>query len=128
MFTKFTATLIGAATLTATAFAQAAEPASPGASMLSTLLLPIGMIAIFYLLLIRPQQRRAKMHQQMIENVKRGDTVVTQGGLVAKVTKIGETELTIELADGVRVRLVKGMIVDVRGKGAPTPANDAKPS
>jgi len=128
MFTKLTATLMGAAILTASATAQAAEPASPGASMLSTLLLPVGMIAIFYLLLIRPQQRRQKMHQQMIENVKKGDTVVTQGGLVAKVTKIAETELTIELADGVRVRLVKGMIVDVRGKGAPMAANDAKPS
>ena len=106
--------------------ATAQEPAGP--SMLEFLILPLGMIAIFYFLLIRPQQRRQKSHQEMIGAVKRGDTVVTSGGLVAKVVKVAEQELTIELADNVRVRIMRGMIADVRTKGAPAAANDTKPS
>ena len=113
----------------AMAFPAAAQEAAPaGPSMLEFLILPLGMIAIFYFLLIRPQQKRQKAHQEMIDAVKRGDTVVTSGGLVAKVIKVGEQELTIELADNVRVRIMRGMIADVRTKGAPAAANDTKPS
>lgn len=111
-----------------TAFPAAAQSAPAGPSMLEFLVLPLGMIAIFYFLLIRPQQKRQKAHQEMIGAVKRGDTVVTSGGLVAKVVKVGEQELTIELADNVRVRIVRGMIADVRTKGAPAAANDTKPN
>ena len=110
------------------ALPAAAQEAPAGPSMLEFLVLPLGMIAIFYFLLIRPQQKRQKAHQEMINNVKRGDTVVTSGGLLAKVTKVGDQELTIELADNVRVRIVRGMIADVRTKGAPAAANDTKPS
>lgn len=97
-----------------------------GLGLMSQLPLFIGMGLIFYFLLIRPQQQRAKKHAQMISQIKRGDTVVTQGGFVAKVTKVHDEELTVELAEGVRAKLVKGMVIDVRGKGQPVPANDQK--
>lgn len=84
-------------------------------------LLPFLFIfVIIYLLIIRPQQRRAKQHREMIEAVKRGDTVVTAGGLVAKVTKVtNEQEIQIELAKDVKVNLLRQMITEVRSKGAP---------
>jgi preprotein translocase subunit YajC len=75
---------------------------------------------IMWFLIIRPQQKRVKAHQEMIKNVRRGDTIVTSGGIVAKVSKvIDDTELEAEIADGVRVRIVKGMVSDVRAKGEP---------
>ena len=83
------------------------------------------MVGVFYFLLIRPQQKRAKEHRDMIDALKRGDVVVTQGGLVGKVTKVEETEAVIELAKGVEVRLVKHTIADVRNRTEPKPANDA---
>ncbi len=60
----------------------------------------------------------------MVENVKRGDTVVTSGGLIGKVTKVGDTEVNVELAENVRVRVIKAMVVEVRGKSEPVAAND----
>ena len=83
---------------------------------------PIPMLVlmglVFYFLLIRPQQKRAKEHRDMIEALKRGDVVVTQGGLVGKVLKVEE-------AKGVEVRLIKHTIADVRNRTEPKPANDA---
>lgn len=111
----------------ASAFAQDGSSGASGAIM-QQLLLFVPLILIFYFLLIRPQSQRAKQHRAMIEAVRRGDTIVTSGGLIGKVTKVAEQELTIELADNIRVRIVKGMIADVRGKGQLVPANDAKPS
>ncbi|WP_069880267.1 preprotein translocase subunit YajC [Bosea sp. BIWAKO-01] len=78
------------------------------------------IFVIMWFLIIRPQQKRVKTHQEMIKNVRRGDTVVTSGGIVAKVSKvIDDAEIEAEIADGVRVRLVKGMIQDVRSKSEP---------
>ncbi|MGO4738735.1 preprotein translocase subunit YajC [Bosea sp. 2KB_26] len=78
------------------------------------------IFVIMWFLIIRPQQKRVKTHQEMIKNVRRGDTVVTSGGIVAKVSKvIDDGEIEAEIADGVRVRLVKGMIQDVRSKSEP---------
>ncbi|WID99602.1 preprotein translocase subunit YajC [Bosea vestrisii] len=75
---------------------------------------------IMWFLIIRPQQKRVKSHQELIKNVRRGDTIVTSGGLIAKVSKvIDDTEIEAEIADGVRVRIVKGMVQDVRAKGEP---------
>lgn len=75
---------------------------------------------IMWFLIIRPQQKRVKSHQEMIKNVRRGDTIVTSGGIIAKVSKvIDDAELEAEIADGVRVRIVKGMVSDVRAKGEP---------
>jgi preprotein translocase subunit YajC len=71
-------------------------------------------------LILRPQQQKAKQHQSMIKALRRGDTVVTNGGLVAKVTKvIDDDHIEIEIADGVRVRHVRAMVSDVRVKGEP---------
>lgn len=78
---------------------------------------------IFYFLLIRPQQKRVKAHQEMIGAVKRNDIVVTSGGLVGKVTRVDEAEIEVELAPDVRVRVVKGMLSEVRPAGG-KPAND----
>lgn len=75
---------------------------------------------IMWFLIIRPQQKRVKSHQEMIKNVRRGDTIVTSGGIIAKVSKVvDDTELEAEIADGVRVRILKGMVSDVRAKGEP---------
>lgn len=75
---------------------------------------------IMWFLIIRPQQKRVKAHQELIKNVRRGDTIVTSGGLIAKVSKvIDDAEIEAEIADGVRVRIVKGMVQDVRAKGEP---------
>jgi preprotein translocase subunit YajC len=73
------------------------------------------LFAIFYFLLIRPQQQRMKKHQEMVNNVRRGDTVVTAGGLVGKVTKVKDDgEVLVEIADNVQVRVVKTTLSDVR--------------
>ena len=79
------------------------------------------IFVIMWFLIIRPQQRRVKEHREMISNVRRGDTVVTSGGIVGKVTRVLEdsAELEVEIADGVKVKLVRGMITEVRTKGEP---------
>ena len=82
------------------------------------------IFAIMYFLLIRPQQKKVKEHQAMVSAVRRGDQVVTQGGLIGKVTKVKEdNELEVEVADGVKVRVVQSTLADVRSKTEP--ANDA---
>ena len=81
---------------------------------------------VFYFLIIRPQQKRMKEHKELVEGLKRGDEVVTQGGLIGKVAKVADEEVTIKLAEGVEVRVVRATIADVRGRTAPKPANDAK--
>ncbi|MEO0467368.1 MAG: preprotein translocase subunit YajC [Pseudomonadota bacterium] len=104
--------------------ASAGGGGAGGPSLVGQLLFFIPLILIFYFLLIRPQQQQRKKHQQMVNDIKRGDTVVTSGGLIGKVTKVSEDEMTVELADGVRVRAMKSMTADVRSKGDPVPAND----
>lgn len=82
-------------------------------------LLPFVMILlIMYFLIIRPQQKRVKDHQEMIGSIKRNDTVVTAGGMIGKVARvISDDELLVELAEGVRVRVVRGTISEVRTRG-----------
>jgi len=88
---------------------------------------PIILIfAIFYFLMIRPQQARAKAHRAMLDAVKRGDEVVTGGGLIGRVTKVSDTEVEVEVASGIKLRTVKGTLSDVRTKPLPAAANDAK--
>jgi preprotein translocase subunit YajC len=84
-------------------------------------LLPFVLIfVIMYFLILRPQQKRAKEHQELIKNLRRGDTVITSGGLVGKVTKVVDDEqIEVEIADGVRVRQVRSMVSGVRAKGEP---------
>ena len=82
---------------------------------------PFGAIlVIVYFLLLRPQQRKAKAHQELITNVRRGDTVVTTGGLIGRITKaVDAAEVELEIAPNVRVRLARAMISEVRAKGEP---------
>jgi preprotein translocase subunit YajC len=78
------------------------------------------ILVIMYFLIIRPQQKRAKDHKAMISNVRRGDTVITSGGFIGKVTKVvDDDEIEVEIAPDTRVRLVRSMIADVRAKGEP---------
>ena len=86
----------------------------------------VGLMVLFYFLMIRPQQRRMKQHQEMVKAVKRGDTVVLNSGVVGKVSRVEDTEVAVEIAQGVNVKVVKSMISDVRTRGEPAPANDAK--
>ncbi|WP_170564713.1 preprotein translocase subunit YajC [Ruegeria atlantica] len=84
--------------------------------------LPLILIfAIMYFLLIRPQQKKMKQHQAMVEAVRRGDQVVTQGGLIGKVSKVkeGDNEIEVEIAEGVKVRVVKSTIAQVLNKTEP---------
>ena len=86
---------------------------------LSTLVPLILLFGIFYFLIIRPQQQRVKQHQAMVDAVRRGDTVVTAGGLVGRVTKVKDDgEILVEIADNVQVRVVKSTLAQVRAKGA----------
>lgn len=80
------------------------------------------MVVIFYFLLIRPQQTRQKQHRQMIEALKKGDVVVTGGGLIGRVVRVDGEEAEIELAPNVKVRAMKSTLTEVRG--AAKPAND----
>ncbi len=78
------------------------------------------ILVIMYFLLLRPQQRKAKAHQELITNVRRGDTIVTTGGLIGKVTKATDgVEIELELAPNVKDRLMRAMISEVRAKGEP---------
>jgi preprotein translocase subunit YajC len=95
------------------------------AEALQPFLMFIPMAAIIYFLIIRPQNKRAKEHRDMVEALKRGDEIVTQGGLVGKIAKVSETEATVELAEGVKVRVIKSTIVDIRNRTEPKPANDS---
>ena len=82
------------------------------------------IFVIMWFLIIRPQQRRVKAHQEMIKNVRRGDTVVTSGGIIGKVTKVTEdaADIEVEIADGVRVKVARAMISEVRSKSEPVKA------
>ncbi|PTS88891.1 MULTISPECIES: preprotein translocase subunit YajC [unclassified Caulobacter] len=84
------------------------------------------MVVLFYFMLIRPQQKRAKEHQTMLSNLKRGDNVVLSSGMLGKIVRVEDKEVGVEIAQGVTVKVVKGMIAEVRTKGEPAPANDPK--
>jgi|SRR5579862_4246521 preprotein translocase subunit YajC len=78
------------------------------------------IIVIMYFLILRPQQKRMKQHQEMVKGLRRGDIVVTNGGLVGKVTKVADDEqIEVEISDGVRVRQMRSMVSEVRAKGEP---------
>ena len=101
------------------AFAQAAG--APAAGDFIGMILPLVLImGVFYFLLIRPQQRKMKEHQDMLKKVGKGDTVVTTGGLIGKVIKVvDDNELQVEIGENVRVRVMRSGIADVRAKGEP---------
>jgi preprotein translocase subunit YajC len=103
------------------ALAQGASLFGGGDNPLTSFLVPMSlMLVIFYFLMFRPQQKRQKQHQEMIKNVRRGDTVITNGGLVGKVTKVIDDEkIEVEVSSDVRVVQLRSMLADVRAKGEP---------
>lgn len=88
----------------------------------------IALFAIMYFLVLRPQQRRVKEHKDMVAAVRRGDTVVTSGGIIGKVSKAEENEVVVEIAEGVKIRVIKSTLSEVRSKSEPVPANANTPS
>lgn len=108
------------------AFAQAAGATDTNNLLMS--LLPFALIfIIMYFLIIRPQQKKAKEHNELVKNIRRGDTVITSSGLVGKVTKVvDDDQIEFEIADGVRVRQMRQMISIVRAKGEPAKGEPTK--
>ena len=100
---------------------------SDGASLITNLLPFVLIFVIMYFLILRPQQKRVKQHAEMVKNVRKGDTVITSGGLVGRVTKvIDDDQIEVEVADGVRVRQMRSMVTDVRAKGEPVKDDETK--
>jgi len=97
------------------AWAQAAPAAGGGQFQFA--LLMAAFIALFYFMLIRPQQRRAKEHQALVSKLTSGDEVVTSGGLLGRITDVGDTFVTLEVADGVRVKVQKVQVTQLMPKG-----------
>jgi preprotein translocase subunit YajC len=108
------------------AYAQAAGTAASGgtAGFLVQMFPLLLIFIIFWFLLIRPQQKQMKAHKAKIDAVKKGDTVVTGGGLVGKATKVDDQFVEVEIASGVKVKAVKGTLSDVTPLGGAKPAND----
>jgi len=110
--------------MTGFAYAQAAQDTF---GMLNSLLIPTMLIiGIMYFLMIRPQQKRLKEHQAMVAGMRRGDTIVTSGGIIGKVAKVDEQELQVEIAEGVKIKVLRSTISEVRGKGEAAPAAKGK--
>lgn len=101
-----------------------AQTAAPGAGDFIGMILPLVLImGVFYFLLIRPQQRKMKEHQEMLKKVAKGDTIITTGGLIGKVMKVvDDSELQVEIGENVKVRVLRSGIADVRAKGEPIKA------
>jgi preprotein translocase subunit YajC len=103
--------------LTPAAMAQQSGAPAGGEMGLLNLLFPIVLIAAFYFLLIRPQTKRAKEHKQMVEALKKGDEIVTGGGVLGRITEIGENFLQVEIADGVQIKVQKQAVGSLMPKG-----------
>jgi preprotein translocase subunit YajC len=102
------------------AYAQAAGGGAPGGFDLVSLLPLILIFVVFWFLMIRPQQKKMKQHREMIAAIRRGDRVLTAGGIFGTVTKVlGETELQVEIADGVRVRVARATVSEVLARTEP---------
>lgn len=100
-----------------------AQGAGGGSDFMIQLLPILLMFVIFYFLLLRPQQQRAKQHKEMVENVRRGDEVVTSGGIIGKVTKVLEgREIEVEISKDVRVRIIRDTVTTVISKSEPVKA------
>jgi len=99
---------------------QATTQAAPS---IFDMILPMALIfVLFWFLLIRPQTKRMKEHQAMLSQIQRGDKIMTSGGVLGKVTKVAETELTVEIAKGIKIQVRRGMVADVLNRTEP--AND----
>ncbi len=99
------------------AHAQAAGGSGGGQSVMSAMLLPVLLLVVFYFLLIRPQNKRAKEQREMLSKITAGDEVTTTGGILGKVVEVGEQFLTLEIANGVSVKLQKSQVSQLLPKG-----------
>ena len=102
------------------AFAQAAPAAATGTGTESSLLSMLPLVLMFvvlYFVMIRPQMKRQKEHKAMIDAIAKGDEVVTSGGLLGKISKVGESYLSLEVANGVELQVQRGAVVQVLPKG-----------
>lgn len=106
------------------AYAQAAAAPAGGAAAFAQFIPLILVFIIMYFLILRPQQKKMAQHRAMVEALKKGDTVVTQGGLIGKVVGVRDDELDVEIATGVRVRVVRTTVAQVTGRTAPAAANN----
>jgi preprotein translocase subunit YajC len=106
-----------------------AQAAGGGGDLFVSLLPLILIFVVFYFLLIRPQQQKVKAHRQMIESLKKGDQVVTSGGIIGRITKLeADGLLSVEIAPNVQVKVVRGTVSDLLSKPQPAAANDTKPA
>jgi len=116
-----TQTLIG--------LAQAADGSSGGSSAFMNFVPMIAIIAIFYFLVLRPQSRKANEHKKMLSELKKGDDVVTQGGIIGKISGIKDNEITLQIQEGVRIRVLRSSVTGIYTGAAPSaPKADAKAS
>lgn len=104
-------------TLTASLIPVVAAAPAPAGAGFQAFLLPIVLIAVMYFLMIRPQMKRQKEHKAMLEKISKGDEVLTAGGIAGVVTDIGDNFVSVEVADGVRIRVQKASIGNVLPKG-----------
>jgi preprotein translocase subunit YajC len=105
------------------AYAQA-----PGGSLgMTSFLVPMVLVfIIMYFMILRPQRQQQKRREEMLKAIRRGDTVITNGGIIGKVTKVvDESEVELQIADGVKVRALRSLIADVRAKAEPVAGNNA---
>lgn len=109
-----------------TALQAAGAPMQPTQSLMDMMFMPLIILVVFYFFLIRPQQKKVKDHRELVSNVRRGDQVVTSGGLLGKVAKVSEDEVLVDLGDNVRVRVVKHTLSDIRSKSEPAKSDEDK--
>ena len=110
-----------------TALAQEAAASGGAMAGLQAFLPLILIFVIFYFLLIRPQQKRMKQHREMLTQIRRGDRVVTGGGIIGQVTKVvNDTELMVEIAEGVRVKVIRSTVSEVLSKTEPASGGGGK--
>jgi preprotein translocase subunit YajC len=107
------------------AYAQAAGGSAGGADVLMSVLPFILIFVVMYFLIIRPQRSQMKKREEMLKSIRRNDTIVTGGGIIGKVTKVvDDSEVEVEIAQNVKIRVARAMIAEVRVKGEPVAAND----
>lgn len=110
------------------AFAQGVGATGGTTDVLMSLVPFVFILAIMWVMIIRPQRQRQKAHDELVKNLRRGDTVVTSGGIIGKVAKVAsDTEVEVEIAEGVKVKVVRSTIGEIRAKGEPAKTVAAKP-
>ncbi|MBI3517194.1 MAG: preprotein translocase subunit YajC [Proteobacteria bacterium] len=113
--------------LIAPAYAQAAG--GGGGFDLMTFAPLVAIFVVFYFMLIRPQQKKAKQHKELLSQMRRGDRIVTGGGIIGTITKVvNDSEVQVEIAEGVRVRVLRATVTDIVAKTEPRGGDDAEPA